>query len=100
MVCNALFLFDFLYYIFRASRVASQYMAKGYWSVGALSFLKSLPIPEWQRNGRSRYEERIREQQLSSSSFKYIEYILEYVLLSDYCLPLSRRRSFGVKGIQ
>ena len=67
MVCNALFLFDFLYYyIFRASRVASQYMAKGYWSVGALSFLKSLPIPEWQRNGRSRYEGRIREQ-LSTS---------------------------------
>ena len=77
MVCNALFLFDFLYYIFRASRVASQYMAKGYWSVGALSFLKSLPIPEWQRNGRSRYEGRIREQQ----AFYFLVLLLSNIIL-------------------
>ena len=45
-----------------ASEAAAQYIAEGY-SSGVLALsLKSLPIPEWQRNGRSRYEGRIQEQ--------------------------------------
>jgi hypothetical protein len=60
-------------------RCCAQYIAEGYSSrVLALS-LKSLPIPEWQRNGRSRYEGRIQEQRPKKQRSSWLDSLKRYL---------------------